>query len=118
MKRLTILATALGAVMVMAGAASAQTTNPAPSNPPATVGPNFVDADGDGICDNCAGTGQGRGQGQKARRGRGGYGPGDGTGNQGMGPRDGSGYGPGGASGNCTGTGPAGRSRGRRGGRS
>ena len=118
MKRLVIFAAALGAVMVMAGAASAQTANPPASNAPTTVGPNFVDADGDGICDNCTGTGQGRGQGQKARKGRGkgGYGPGNGTGNQGVGPRDGSGYGRGAGSGNCTGTGP--RGQGRRGGRS
>jgi len=116
MKRLVIFAAALGAVMVLAGAASAQTANPPATNTPTAVGPNFVDANGDGICDNCTGTGQGKGQ--KARKGKGGYGPGNGTGNQGAGPRDGSGYGPGGASGNCTGTGPSGRSRGRRGGRS
>jgi hypothetical protein len=117
MKRIAIFAAALGAVMVMAGAASAQTTNP-PASTPTTVGPNFVDADGDGICDNCTGTprGQGQGQGRKAGKGKGGYGPGNGTGNQGVGPRDGSGYGPGAGSGNCTGTGPKGR--GRRGGRS
>ena len=115
MKRIAIFAAALGAVMVMAGAASAQTTNP-PASTPTTVRPNFVDADGDGICDNCTGTPRGQGQGQKARRGKGGYGPGNGTGNQGVGPRDGSGHGPGAGSGNCTGTGPKGR--GRRGGRS
>jgi hypothetical protein len=113
MKRLVLFAAALGAVMVMAGAASAQTSNPPAGNAPTAVGPSFVDANGDGICDNCTGAGQG--QGRKARKGRGGYGPGNGTGNQGVGPRDGSGYGPGGASGNCTGTGPKGR--GRRGGR-
>ena len=115
MKRLVILAAALGAVMVMAGAADAQTANP-PASTPTTVGPNFVDANGDGICDNCTGTGQG--QGQKARKGRGGYGPGNGTGNQGVGPRDGSGYGPGSGSGTCTGSGPSSQGRGRRGGRS
>jgi hypothetical protein len=114
MKRIAIFAAAVGAVMVMAGAASAQTTNP-PASTPTTVGPNFVDADGDGICDNCTGTPRGQGQGQKARKGKGGYGPGNGTGNQGVGPQDGSGYGPGAGSGNCTGTGPKGR--GRRGGR-
>ena len=115
MKRFAIFAAALGAVMVMAGAASAQTTNP-PASTPTTVGPNFVDANGDGICDNCTGTPRGQGQGQKARKGKGGYGPGNGTGNQGVGPRDGSGYGPGAGSGSCTGTGPSGR--GRRAGRS
>jgi len=74
----------------------------------ATRGRGYVDADGDGICDNLqarARDGQGRG----ARAGRRGNGPGDGTGNQGVGPRDGSGYGPGGQSGNCDGTGPKGR---------
>jgi hypothetical protein len=114
MKRLVILAVALGAVMVMVGAASAQTVTPPATNPPTAVGPNFVDANGDGICDNCTG----QGQGQKARKGKGGHGPGNGTGNQGVGPRDGSGYGPGAGSGNCTGTGPTGSGRGRRGGRS
>jgi hypothetical protein len=115
MKRIAIVAAALGAVAVLTGAAHAQTSNPPASAPPA-VGPRFVDADGDGICDNCTGTPRGRGQGQgrKAGKGGGGYGPGDGTGNR-VGPRDGSGYGPGAGSGNCTGTGPMGR--GRRGGR-
>jgi hypothetical protein len=117
MKRFVILGAALGAVLALAGAASAQTANPPATSAPPSVGRNFVDADGDGICDHCTGTprGQGQGPGQKARRGRGGYGPGDGTGNQGVGPRDGSGYGPGAGSGNCNGSGP--RGRGRRGGR-
>jgi hypothetical protein len=69
------------------------------------TGQRFVDADGDGICDNCRGSGQGNGA-AKGRRGRG---PGDGTGNQGVGPRDGSGFGTGARSGNCDGTGPKGR---------
>jgi hypothetical protein len=107
MKRLVIFAAALGAVMVMAGAASAQTPNPPASNVPTTVGPNFVDADGDGICDRWQSGGQGRSR--MGRRGRGGNGPGNGAGNQGVGPRDGSGYGPGSA--NCDGTGPKGRGR-------
>jgi hypothetical protein len=112
MKRFVIFAATLGAVMVMAGVAGAQ-ANPPATQTPTTVGLNFVDANGDGICDNCTGTGQGQGKG--ARKGRGGYGPGNGTGNQGVGPRDGSGYGPGGGSGNCDGTGPKGQRR--RGGR-
>jgi hypothetical protein len=117
MKRFAIFAAAVGVLIVMAGAARAQTTSP-PATTPSTVGPNFVDADGDGICDNCTGTprGQGQGQGRKSGKGRGGYGPGDGTGSQGLGPRDGSGYGTGAGIGTCTGTGPKGR--GRRGGRS
>jgi hypothetical protein len=115
-ERLVVFAAALGAVIVMADVAGAQTMNPPASNPPTTVGPNFVDANGDGMCDNCSGTGQG--QGRKARKGKGGYGPADGSGNQGVGPRDGSGYGPGAGSGTCTGTGSKGQGRGRRGGRS
>jgi hypothetical protein len=97
MKRFVVLAVALGAVLAMAGAARAQAANPPAGSAPTSVGRNFADADGDGLCDRCTGTprGHGRGQGQKARRGRGGYGPGDGTGNQGVGPRDGSGEGPG-----------------------
>jgi hypothetical protein len=117
MKRFVVLAVALGAVLAMAGAARAQAANPPAGSAPTSVGRNFADADGDGLCDRCTGTprGHGRGQGQKARRGRGGYGPGDGTGNRGVGPRDGSGYGPGAGSGSCNRTGP--RGRGRRGGR-
>jgi hypothetical protein len=87
-----------------------------PDAPPATRGTQrFVDADGDGICDNFQGPGRGAGQGRGAARGRRGRGPGDGTGNQGVGPRDGSGFGAGAGSGNCDGTGPKGR--GNRGGR-
>jgi hypothetical protein len=109
MKRLTILAGALGAIVLLAGTATAQTPNPPASPPPATARPNFVDANGDGVCDNCTGTPKGKGQ--KARQGKGGAGPGDGTGNQGVGPADGSGYGRGGGRGTCNGTGPRGRGR-------
>ncbi|MFO8077609.1 MAG: hypothetical protein R6U21_03070 [Thermoplasmatota archaeon] len=65
---------------------------------------NFVDEDGDGICDNMIdedddGINDGcLMQGSGYRHGNG-YGPGDGSGNDGVGPRDGSGYGPG--AGNC-----------------
>ena len=113
MKRIVLFALfvlAIGATM-----ASAQTA-PAPGNATAPrVGAAFVDANGDGICDNFQnGTG-----GQGAQAGRRGRGPGNGTGNQGMGPRDGSGYGAGAGAGtgtgNCDGTGPKGY--GRRGGR-
>ncbi len=79
------------------------------------TGQRFVDADGDGICDNCDGTGSGAGQGRGAAKGRQGRGPGNGSGNQGVGPRDGSGFGAGAGSGNCDGTGP--KSRGNRRGR-
>ena len=111
MRRLMTLT--LGALIALTVTASAQT---APAGPPtdrptpAAVGPNFVDDDGDGICDNY----QARG----GRRGRG-HGPGDGTGNRGVGPRDGTGYGAGsgaGTCGTCDGTGPKGKGarRGRR----
>ncbi|MFA6542752.1 MAG: hypothetical protein WCT99_14220 [Bacteroidota bacterium] len=88
-----------------------------------TTGRNFVDADGDGICDNDVdkdgipnrndadfvrpmdGTGKKMG---KAN----GYGNANGSGNQGIGPRDGSGYGAksgsGTGTGTCDGTGPKG----------
>jgi len=110
MKRTLILTAGL---LAFGLTASAQTQPPAPAKDDkpvaaqtttrtaakASVGPNFVDADGDGICDNRAA--------RANRRGRG-YGPGDGTGNQGVGPRDGSGYGPGSGA-NCDGTGPKGK---------
>jgi hypothetical protein len=101
------------AVLLM-GAVSAAAQTPQPATTQAqtgtAVGPNFVDANGDGICDLYqSGTRPGR-----TGAGRRGYGPGDGTGT-GVGPRDGSGYGPGGGSGLCDGTGPKGaRGRGRR----
>jgi len=77
------------------------------------AGRRFVDANADGVCDNCVRQGSGAGQGRGAAQGRQGRGPGDGTGNQGVGPRDGTGRGA--RSGNCNGTGP--RGRGGRGGR-
>jgi hypothetical protein len=100
MKRVLVIT--MGLVLVFAAISSAQ---PAPQNPtPTTVGPNFVDNNGDGICDLY----QQRG-GQRA--GRGGYGPRDGSGSQGVGPRDGTGYGPGPSAGGgtCDGTGPKGK---------
>jgi hypothetical protein len=69
-------------------------------------GANFVDADGDGVCDN-AGTKAG----MQNKHGKG-KGPGDGTGNKGVGPKDGTGYGAGKGTGTgtgtCDGTGPKG----------
>lgn len=62
---------------------------------------NFVDANGDGICDLYQAGGNGANRGQRAGKG---YGPGNGTGNMGAGPKDGSGYGPGNGTGVCTGT--------------
>jgi hypothetical protein len=112
MKRIVLIALAL----VFTGAAFAAAQSTTPGTPTLTsprVGQAFVDANGDGICDNFQ-NGTPRGPRAGAGGGRRGYGPGDGTGNQGMGPRDGTGYGPGGASGNCDGTGPKGQRRGRR----
>jgi hypothetical protein len=123
----------LAAVTMWAGWAAAQTpeVKEAPETAPAVqaterleasdqvvtrsgrgAGPRFVDADADGVCDNCTGQGQGR----RAARGRQGRGTGDGTGNQGIAPRDGSGRGNGARAGRCDGTGPKGRGhrRGRR----
>jgi hypothetical protein len=112
MRPLTMIGAGLAAVFVIAGSSPAQADQPAPTPAKqATVRPNFVDDDGDGICDRC-----GSRQAAQARRrggsGRCGCGPGDGSGNQGVGPRDGSGRGPGAAGGNCDGTGPKGRGRG------
>jgi hypothetical protein len=116
MKRVMILT--FGAMLAWAATGRAQDDPPAADpKPPAQsqVGPNFVDNDGDGICDRYQERGRTR-SGKSARRGRG---PGDGSGNRGVGPRDGSGYGPGSGAGpgtgNCDGTGPKGQ--GRRGGR-
>jgi hypothetical protein len=112
MKRVLILGVALFVVLVAVNA-SAQNRPAAPQKATqATVGANFVDANGDGICDNFqAGAGLGRGQGM----GRGhGYGRGMGDGTR-VGPKDGTGFGPGpGAGGGiCDGTGPKGPGRGR-----
>ena len=110
MKRALILSIGLLTVLAVATAASAQTQLPQTPQKRAgsAIGPNFVDLDGDGICDNYQ-TGSRADQAQGARRG-GGYGPGDGTGNQHVGPKDGTGYGPGAGSGAgiCDGTGPKG----------
>jgi hypothetical protein len=92
---------ALGLVLVVSSAGYAQQRT-GPAGPPSQatgVGPNFVDADGDGICDLYQANG---GQ----RRGAG-LGPRDGSGQgQGLGPKNGTGYGAGRGSGNgvCDGT--------------
>ena len=104
MKRTLILA--LGILAVSASAALAQSpTTPQPAAGTA-VGANFVDANGDGICDlfqSGSRQGQGGGQAQRGKR---------------LGPKDGSGFGaPAGAgtgTGICDGTGPKGKGRGPR----
>lgn len=101
MKRILIISA--GLLIAVAAVASAQTAPaPAPApTAPASVGPNFVDANGDGICD--------RFQAGQPRQGKG-YGKRDGTGQR-LRPRDGTGRGPGPAAGGgtCDGTGPKGR---------
>jgi hypothetical protein len=104
MKRTLVLA--IGILVLSAAAMSAQ--SPTTPQPPAgtTVGANFVDANGDGVCDNFqSGNRQGQGAG-KAQRGKR------------LGPQDGSGFGaPAGAgtgTGICDGSGPKGKGRGPR----
>jgi len=84
MKRSTLLALTLGLMMVLviSGAALAQdTTTPAPVA--GACGANFVDADGDGVCDN-AGAGVGAMNGQRSgMRGQGMRGTGIGNGTNG-----------------------------------
>jgi len=105
MKRAMILAIGIVAIATAMTYAQAPSAQQPPAKP--TVGAHFVDANGDGICDNFQnGTPQGPGKGMG--RGKG----------QGMGPHDGSGFGaPAGAgtgTGDCDGTGPKGRGRGPR----
>jgi hypothetical protein len=78
------LTLAFAVLLVGAVSAAAQTAQKpaAPAQATTSVGPNFVDANGDGICDNYQ-TGTRRGRMGTAR---GGYGPGDGSGNRGVGP--------------------------------
>jgi hypothetical protein len=111
MKRALILG--LGALLVTAAMASAQTAPPPrqQAQVKASVGPNFVDANGDGICDNVqSGVRGANGQGKAYGRGKG-----DGTH---VGPKDGTGFGAragaGTGTGICDGTGPKGQGKGRR----
>jgi hypothetical protein len=117
MKRILLMS--VGLVMLVAALAAAQTPAAPGPQPPAGQGANFVDANGDGICDRfepgVARQGQGQrqgprdGTGQQVRRGGQGRGAGAGAGQK-MGP--GPGAGPGTAT--CDGTGPKGRGRGNR----
>ena len=108
MKRALILAVGLVAVTAIAASAQTPTTPQSPSG--ATVGAKFVDANGDGICDNFqAGTRQGQGNGM-ARKGKR-LGPQDGSG---YGAGSGAGVGSGNGTGICDGTGPKGKNRGPR----
>lgn len=113
-------AAAIGILSISAAAASAQTPTgqQAPAAPQArtaaSVGPFFVDANGDGICDNYQSGAPrlGRGQGRGNAWGRGGrrLGPQDGSG---FGAGSGAAVGRGGRTGVCDGTGPKGNGRGR-----
>jgi hypothetical protein len=113
MKRALILG--LGALLVTATVAAAQDKPVAAprATGQATVGAKFVDANGDGICDNFQnGTRGANAQGQGK-----GYGRGKGNGTH-VGPQDGTGFGAaagaGTGTGICDGTGPKGRGRGPR----
>jgi hypothetical protein len=102
MKRALVLA--IGFVLAVSIAASAQST-PTPQAP--KTGAAFVDANGDGICDNYQGGTPGGGKGSNQGRGKR------------LGARDGSGFGAGSGvasgtgTGTCDGTGPKGRQAGR-----
>jgi hypothetical protein len=111
MKRIinTAIALALVSALGFAQTATKEQLKPsvkadAPVITKAQRGANFIDADGDGVCDNF-----GTKAGMQANRGKG-KGPGNGTGNQGVGPKDGTGYGAGKGTGTgtCDGTGPKG----------
>jgi type II secretory pathway pseudopilin PulG len=90
--------------------AKASVKEDAPVVTKAQRGANFIDADGDGVCDNFATK-----SGMQGKHGKG-KGPGNGTGNQGVGPKDGTGYGAGTGNGigTCDGTGPKGNRGGRK----
>jgi hypothetical protein len=74
---------------------------------------NFIDEDGDGICDLAFKNGAGNRNRETMHLKFGHkYGPGNGTGT-GIGPKDGTGYGGGNGTGECDGTGPKGNRGGR-----
>ena len=101
MKRALIVAMGIVAISAAITLAQTPTTPQAPTK--TTVGPKFVDANGDGICDYYqAGTPQGPGKGQGQGQG------------QGMGRGKGRGKGRGMGTGICDGTGPKGKGRGPR----
>ena len=120
MKRVLMVGLALIGTVALASGSAGAADDPPAKEERATVGQDFIDANGDGVCDNCTGTsrakgrGNGQGEGQRLQDGRGGRGQRAGSGNQ-VGPRDGSGNrkGPGGA---CDGSGRRGGGQGRRGG--
>jgi hypothetical protein len=99
--------------LALVGAFSLMVTNSAMSQQKGAGigkrGAQFIDQNGDGVCDNFGTkSGQKMGNGNKGK----GFGPGDGTGNKGKCPKDGTGYGSKSVSGTgtgiCDGTGPKG----------
>lgn len=113
MKQTTIAAAvllAIGLFLTSEASAQGKVQTQAKLQAKVQTSPLFVDADGDGICDNFGSKlGQGKGK-MGTMRGKG-YGPGDGTGNKGVRPQDGTGFGAGNGQGTgvCDGTGPKGR---------
>ncbi len=84
---------AIGAAVLLAGAASIALAQNAPANAGQARG--IQDKNNDGICDitgKPVGAGMQNAQGRRAGTGMI-YGPADGTGNKGAGPKDGTGYG-------------------------
>ena len=126
MKRtLSISALFLG-VFFLANAIFAQTTPQKAqikTNNQTQIRTNWVDADGDGICDNFGTAKQGSGKMKRMNGQSKGQGLGNGAGNgkhygdgSGIRPQDGTGFGAGNGSGTCNGTGRKGKG-GRRGGK-
>jgi len=116
MKRLINFSVILLALVVLSNAAFAQTQNKFQEKrliktqnmvEDGQMGVNWIDANGDGICDNFGTEKQGNRQGNGAKNGnKGGYGDGSG-----VRPQDGTGLGSGNGSGVCDGTGPKGSSK-------
>ncbi|MBK8943980.1 MAG: hypothetical protein IPM32_01800 [Ignavibacteriae bacterium] len=95
MKSIINLAAMLLVVTLLSSPIFAQEDIDVPITGDVVHGPNWVDADGDGICDNVGTGNQGKGAGK-------GYGIKDGSGAK-VQPQDGSGYGKGNGAGNGTG---------------
>jgi hypothetical protein len=121
MKRLFVVGlVTMGAIALASGAPVGAADEPAVNEKPARVGPNFVDVDKDGACDNCGAAGPGKGPAAAGRASGARDGSGRQVGTRGgsgrqVGPRDGTGRGQG-SPGRCDGTGPRGGRQGRRGG--
>lgn len=126
MKHLTIISALFLAVLFVTSTSFAQNGPGGKGGQQAQLKTNWVDMDGDGICDNVGtdkqGTGGGKGYGLKDGSGSAPR-PQDGTGNgrkgqgmrggngdgSGLAPQDGTGLGSGNGTGDCDGTGPKGK---------